>query len=107
MTSTTYDNGTGYPGAVDHSTDGGLHWQRSTLPGSGPALALGAEPGPHGAILVGSAGAIFSSTDSGATWTERGSGLPAGVWVTGLALGADGRWRASTLGAGVFVLTEE
>ncbi len=105
VTSTTYD-GTVFPGAVDHSTDGGLHWQRSTLPGAAPAVALAAAPGAHGAVLVGSAGAVYSSTDGGQTWSALGSGLPPGAWVTALALGADGRWRAATLGAGVFVLTE-
>ena len=105
-----------FPGAIDdgsfegevyHSTDGGQNWARLNLPGEAPALALGFDPTAGGRVLVGSDGAVYATTDSGATWQTVGAGIPPGVWVTSLALAATGTGESAHAAPGVFVLGDE
>jgi len=57
------------------TTDGGSHWQKlEGFPGE-PPLVIHAEAGGK-IFLVGTTGGILASTDGGATWTARNSGLP-------------------------------
>lgn len=66
-------------GSVSTSSDG-LTWTSASAIPSGAAvmngLALGFLPGVSVFVAVGSSGSIFTSTDSGTTWTQATSNTP-------------------------------
>jgi photosystem II stability/assembly factor-like uncharacterized protein len=73
---------------VLRSTDEGLQWAQTTPWNLTDALCIAA--GMH-AIWIGTARGVFVSTDHGARWTARSSGLPAlnGQYVSDLILAND------------------
>jgi photosystem II stability/assembly factor-like uncharacterized protein len=72
----------GYPDSVSFTTDGGVTWSAAALPNSIPngvrgyrlalpanGVAFCAADGANGAL-------VFRTTDFGATWTQRSTGIP-------------------------------
>src|SRR5213594_2832859 len=62
--------------APDRSTDGsGLWTSNGPDGGEGFEVAAAADPADAGVVYVGTAGGVYASTDGGATWFARRSGL--------------------------------
>jgi hypothetical protein len=81
---------------VGRSTDAGVTWQPSTLPGPGNVLQVASTGGE---VLAGtSLGTLYASPD-GVTWAAAGAGLPAGAPLDVLFTNA-GKVYASTPGGG-------
>jgi hypothetical protein len=88
-----------YPGShVLTSTDGGISWSKTaTLPRSLLSRGVLASSANGGLVILGG-GAIFSSTDSGATWVSNSA--PNCSWAS-VACSADGTRLVASTGSGV------
>ena len=89
---------------IGRSTDAGVTWQPSTLPGAGNVLQVASQGGE---VLAGTSVGTLYASPAGATWSPAGAGLPAGAPLDVLYTNA-GSVYASTPGnapvnPGVFV----
>ena len=74
----------GQRGTVVHTTDGGVHWTRDTIPGAGTldlrAIAATSPATAH-AISIGDSSRVYRSTDGGRTWSLRWSAMRKGTFL--------------------------
>lgn len=97
-----------YGGGVYVSSDAGKSWTDSAAGiGFVNAKALAVAPSAPNVLYVGTDQHLFTSADSGATWQEADSGLPAGpnIWAVAVSPGSAQTAWAGTLGSGIFQTT--
>jgi len=74
----------GQRGTVVHTTDGGAHWTRDTIPGAA-ALDLRAiaatSPTTAHAISIADSSRVYRTTDGGRTWSRRWSATRKGTFL--------------------------
>ncbi len=88
------------------STDSGVTWIAQNLSVTGQTSAASSSDGSRLAItLGGSSGAIYTSSDSGATWRQP-AGAPTGSWAA-VASSADGsQFAAAVYGGSIYVSSQ-
>jgi photosystem II stability/assembly factor-like uncharacterized protein len=74
----------GQRGTVVHTTDGGAHWMRDTIPGAGAldlrAIAATSATTAH-AISIADSSRVYRTTDGGRTWSRRWSATRKGTFL--------------------------
>jgi photosystem II stability/assembly factor-like uncharacterized protein len=74
----------GQRGTVLHTSDGGAHWMRDTIPGAGAldlrAIAATSATTAH-AISIADSSRIYRTTDGGRTWSRRWSATRKGTFL--------------------------
>jgi photosystem II stability/assembly factor-like uncharacterized protein len=74
----------GQRGTVVHTSDGGAHWTRDTIPGAGAldlrAIAATSSTTAH-AISIGDSSRVYRTTDGGRTWSLRWSATRKGTFL--------------------------
>jgi photosystem II stability/assembly factor-like uncharacterized protein len=74
----------GQQGTVVHTTDGGEHWTRDTIPGAGAldlrAIAATSATTAH-AISIADSSRIYRTTDGGRTWSRRWAATRTGTFL--------------------------
>ena len=74
----------GQRGTVLHTSDGGAHWTRDTIPGAGAldlrAIAATSATTAH-AISIADSSRIYRTTDGGRTWSQRWSATRKGTFL--------------------------
>jgi photosystem II stability/assembly factor-like uncharacterized protein len=74
----------GQRGTVLHTTDGGAHWSRDTIPGAGAldlrAIAATSATTAH-AISIGDSSRVYRTTNGGRTWSLRWSATRKGTFL--------------------------
>jgi len=74
----------GQRGTVLHTTDGGAHWTRDTIPGAGTldlrAIAATSPTTAH-AISIADSSRVYRTTDGGRTWSRRWSATRKGTFL--------------------------
>jgi photosystem II stability/assembly factor-like uncharacterized protein len=74
----------GQRGTVVHTSDGGAHWTRDTVPGAGTldlrAIDVTSSTTAH-AISIGDSSRVYRTTDGGRTWSLRWSATRKGTFL--------------------------
>jgi hypothetical protein len=73
------------PATVHRTTDAGATWATATLPVA-HVQALAVDPTDHLTVYAGTDSGVWKSVDGGATFPQRGTGIPFGQPVIGLAV---------------------